>query len=308
MTRLAHRRLASTTDERGVTLIELAFVLAIMAVLLAVVLPIVSTLWYTNSRVNVTYQNVDEQLWLSTNLQRLVRAAVAPTPSRPMTSGVAPVPAFVAGTLSPTSMTFYTNIGTPRGPAKVIASCTQTTTHTTRCMAPTSTFTVTLTKANAGKCPATTGTYVNHCTYTTPRTKRTLIRITHVKNGANKPPEPLFVYAFGPQPTPGTPMKVTTICAMRTVTVSGTKKNLPTGCTSNATVTDATTLSTASCKVTTLPLKIFNNCPAGEVEKVSYDLLINNKTTPRYGGAQAEDDTGIFVLSSTSMLYEPAVG
>lgn len=289
------RLAAARSDERGVSLVELAFVLLVMGILLAVTVPIVSTLVQTNSKVDVTYSNVDQQLWLSTTLQRLVRSAVAPDPSPTPEGTKAPIPAFAAGTLTPTAMTFYTNTGTSDGPVKITASCTWTTTHHTRCQAPTSTFTVTMTKAEAGTCPKVTGTYGFLCKYT-PSQTHTLVKITHVKNGTKSPPQPLFVYSYGAQPPAGSPMVTTTVCAITT------PAKTPSGCIS----TDTSTF--GSCIASKNQLNTFEKCPAGEVEKVSYDLMINAKTTSRYGGEQAEDDTGIFVLSSASMVFDPSVG
>lgn len=295
-------------DDAGVTMVEMMVVLLTFSILLAISLPIVSTLLRTTSRVDVTYSNVDQQLWLSTNLQRLVRSAVAPAPSY---SGHAPTSAFVPGTITPTSMSFYTNAGTRNGPNLIVASCTATATHPTLCAAPTSTFTVKITSPAPTTCPRTTKptvvhsttTYGSspHCTYTPAKGAKTrqLVQVTHVKNGANG--SPLFVYSYGPAPTPGKPMTTTTICALQPTPTHP-------GCTS--TTTDAAVFSKAKCLAATpfTSLKPFANCPAGEIETVNYDLQINANTSTLNGGSQAEDDTGVFVLSSTSMLFDPAVG
>jgi prepilin-type N-terminal cleavage/methylation domain-containing protein len=284
-------------DERGFTLVEMMVVVLVMGILFAISTPIVSTVLQTSSHVDVTYSNVDEQLWLSTVLQRFVRSAVAPTPT--VTGHTPPVPAFKAGTITPTSMTFYTNTGTSRGPEKVVAKCTpESSTDTTACQSPTATFSVTVYKpqvtarTHKSFCPSVTGTLTHHCLYTTASyaiTSRVLVTISHVKNGLNG--QPLFVFAYGPEPTPGEPMTTTTICAPG---YTGT-------CTSN----DHTSFTKCTVGTVTQP---FENCLAGEIQTVTYDLQINAKTTVHYGGGQAEDDTGIFVLSSTSMQYDPSVG
>ncbi len=282
----------------------MAVVIVMMGILIAIVVPIVSTVTQTTSKVDVTYSNVDEQLMLSTTLQELVRSAVAPAPS---VTGSTPVPAFTYAAghqITPTSMTFYTNTGTPRGPEMVVAKCTPVSTaDTTACKSPTSTFSVVVYKAeetpktNTSFCPDITGTTTARCRYTTTSyddttlhvTSRTLITIPYVKNGANG--TPLFVFAYGPDPIPGQPMVTTTVCAP--------------GYTGTCTSSDHTAF--ASCSVGTLT-QPFESCLSGEIESVTYDLQINAKTTNLYGGAQAEDDTGIFVLSSTSMKYDPSVG
>ena len=297
-------------DDDGVTMVEMMVVMLTLAILLAISMPIVATLLRTTSRVDATYSNVNEQLWLSTNVQRLVRSAVAPQPSF---SGHVPVSAFTPRTpstrtrpgVTPTSMSFYTNTGTHNGPDLIQASCTATSSHPTLCAAPTSTFTVKITSPVATTCPRTTNpitvTPTTHCTYTPAKGAKThqLVQVTHVKNGASG--KPLFVYSYGPAPTPGKPMTTTTICALQPTPTHP-------GCTSGT--TDAAIFGTAKCLAATpfTSLKPFTNCPVGEIETVDYDLQINTNTSTLNGGSQAEDDTGVFVLSSTSMLFDPAVG
>jgi type II secretory pathway pseudopilin PulG len=282
-------------DEEGFTLVEGVVVVVVFAVLLAMTIPIVSTLYQTNSRVNTTYSNVNYQIWLSTTFQRLIRAAVAPDASfigSKATAVTPPSTPFTLAHVTPTSVTFYTNTGTTRGPERVTAGCKATTSSPTYCAAPTSTFTVTITPAKSGTCP-TTETSSAKCSWTT-KTKHVLVAITHVKNGANK--APLFIYAYGSAPTLGAALTTTTVCFAA--------KN-PTPCTS--TYTDATVFSSTHCKAGTTAHP-FANCPAGEIDDVTYDLQINGNTTNTFGGEQAEDATGVFVLSSTSMNFSPAVG
>lgn len=267
-------------------------ILLVMGILLAITVPIVSTVLQTSSKVNVTYTNVDEQLWLSTTLQRLVRAAVAPTPS---VTGSPPVPAFKSGQISPTSMTFFTNTGTARGPEMVVAQCTPTPSASTLCKKKTATFSVVIYRAEVTPttgtsfCPTMTATTSKHCLYTTSTangkpltvTKRSLVTIPYVRNGTNG--QVLFLYTYA--------------------IPSGTTTKRPTVQHPHATADSVFSTCTAG-----TPLAPFKNCPAGEIESVTYDLQINANTTAVYGGSQAEDDTGIFVLSSTSMGYEPSVG
>jgi prepilin-type N-terminal cleavage/methylation domain-containing protein len=297
--RRAHARVR--VGESGFTLVEVMVVLLIVGILLAVLVPIVSTVVQSSSRVNNTYANVDEQLWLSTNLQRLLRAAVAPAPSYSgSTATQPPVTPFVPGSISPTSMTFYTNTGTPNGPVKVTAACTDTPGNPTLCTATTSTFTVTMTSPKPGSCPFKTGTLANHCSWPSSAAK-ILLSLPHVRNGVQKAsgssPLPLFVFAFGAAPALGAPLTITTVCA----TAAG---KFPSGCSG----TDATTFSASNCQASQTPAHPFAKCPVGEIDEISYDLEINTTTSPAYGGLQAQDATGIFVLSPTSMLYNATVG
>ena len=282
-------------------MVEMMVVMLVTAILLAITMPIVATLLRTTSRVDVTYSNVDEQLWLSTNLQRLVRSAVAPDPTF---SGNVPVPAFVPGSITPTSMSFTTNTGTANGPVLIQASCTATVSNRTLCAAPTSTFTVKVTSPVATTCPRTTKPTIastRHCTYATTKGAKShlLVQVTHVKNGANG--QPLFVFSYGPAPTPGKAMTTTTVCALHPT---------PTHPTCTSATTDTAVFSASNCKAATpfTSLKPFVNCPAGQIETVNYDLQINANTSTLNGGNQAEDDTGVFVLSSTSVLFDPVVG
>lgn len=273
-------------------MLEMAVILLVMGILLAITVPIVSTILQTSSKVNVTYSNVDEQLWLSTTLQRLVRAAVAPTPS---ITGSAPVPAFVTGSITPTSMTFFTDTGTARGPEMISVKCTTTPSTSTLCAKKTATFSVVSYKAEVTPatgtsfCPRISGTTSTHCLYTATTanghaltiTKRTLVSIPNVRNGTNG--QVLFLYTY--------------------TVPSGTTAKRPT--VEHPTPAQDSVFSTCTAGT---PLAPFKNCASGEIESVSYDLQINARTTAAYGGSQAEDDTGIFVLSSTSMGYEPSVG
>jgi prepilin-type N-terminal cleavage/methylation domain-containing protein len=275
-------------DEQGFSLIEVMVILLVMGILLAITLPIVSTVLQTSSRVNVTYSNVDEQLWLSTTLQRLVRGAVAPTPS---VTGSVPVPAFAVGTITSTSMTFDTNTGTSRGPEKVVAKCAPTTATGKYC-ATTATFSVVIYKAEVTPtthksfCPVISGTTANHCIYTktvyngksVTITERTVASIPHVRNGTHS--QTLFTFAYETTLTATKPPQLKTAAS----------DSIFNTCTAGT------------------PRSTFEHCPAGEIERVTYDLQINQRTTALYGGAQAEDDTGIFVLSSSSEAYDPSVG
>lgn len=282
-------------SERGFSLLELIVALTIFGLLIGTAVTVVSTLNQTTSRVNTTYSNVNEQLWLATNLQRLVRSAVAPAPSF---AGKVPVPAFTKTTLpSATSMTFTTNLGTKNGPVKVKASCTKTPTHTTYCAAGSKTkakasLTVTLSRPKAGTCPTST-TSTATCTWGTPQT---LFKLPNLMNGTNK--QVLFVFGWHTSTTAKT-VSVHTICA-------GTMTPTKTNCTNTH---DLTTFKTCAAAATGKPT--YSSCKVGDIDSVTYNVEINAKTSTLYplnGATQAEDDTGIFTLSPTSALYNPTVG
>ncbi|HVC13585.1 MAG TPA: prepilin-type N-terminal cleavage/methylation domain-containing protein [Acidimicrobiales bacterium] len=286
-------RLRRTRDDQGFSLIEMMIVLVAFSVLMAMTVPIVSTVFQTSSRVNLTYTNLNDQLWLSTNLQRLLRAAVAPAPSYDGTTPVSPpVPPFELGGITPTSLTFFANTGTANGPEEVTASCTQTPSKTTLC-APTATFTLMLTPAEPTTCPFSETTTTKHCTWPSTSSRR-LLSIPHVVNGDSSSATPLFTYEY----------KTTTVCSAGT----------PTGCSGSATVTFAS----AKCRpnATSTTSEPFATCPAGEIDTIYYDLEFNvkvtkittSKTTAQNGGFQTKTVSGTTVMASTTVLYSPAVG
>jgi prepilin-type N-terminal cleavage/methylation domain-containing protein len=178
---------SGSADDSGFTLVEVLIAMMLFGVLLAMTVPIVSTLFRTTAYVNNSYSNENQLLPIGTSFQNLIRSVVEPAPN--LSSGQ-PVPAYgtystyagspnaVAGTTpTPTSMTFFTNVGSSfgsRGPAKVTAQLTGTT------------FTVSVAIAT-GNCPGlTAGTA---CTWSaTPRTLFT------VKNVVNPVSTPIFTY------------------------------------------------------------------------------------------------------------------
>jgi prepilin-type N-terminal cleavage/methylation domain-containing protein len=290
------RRIRATRGDEGFSLIELMIVLVVFAVLLLITVPIVSTVLQTSSRVDATYTSMNNQLWLSTNLQRLLRAAVAPEPSFDGSTPTSPPRTpFEPGDISPTSLTFFANTGTVNGPEEVTASCTQTRTHTTLCK-PTGTFTLTITPAKAGTCPFSETTTSDLCTWPSSSTTRLLV-LSHVTNGNGSSAQPLFTYAYGS----------TTVCS----------DSLPSGCSGS----DAATFAASKCLknqtgTTITTSKPFAKCPAGEIDEVYYNLKFNVKVTKKkttqstgqYGGFQAQTVSGTFAMSSTTVLYSPAVG
>jgi prepilin-type N-terminal cleavage/methylation domain-containing protein len=291
MTRRPEHRQPRHRDDDGFTLVEAMVVLVAFAVLIAITVPIVSTVLQTTSRVRATYTNVNDQLSLSTNLQRLLRVAVAPAPSfhgsTPLSLATPPRTPFAAGAITPTSLTFFVNTGTVKGPEEVTASCTQTATNKTRC-APAATFTLEMVPAKATSCPFNE-TSTTTCAWTTTST-RTLLVIPHVTNGDRSPAQPLFTYTY----------------------------SSATGSQTVPTATVSTVFSKARCGTSASGTSDhpFGTCAAGEIDEVSYDLSFNaivtkstaGRTTPRDGGFQTQTVSGAFVMSPTTVLYSPAVG
>ena len=287
--RLAARR--RERDESGVTLVELAIVTLTLLILFAMTVPIVDTLFSTIARVNNTYINVNQLLPVSTNLQRFIRSAVEPGPT---SSGV-PVPAFVTGALTPTSMTFYTNVGDPNGPAKIVASCTASAPTTGVCDS-NATFTVTEAKANSSTCPPTGTT----CTW---GTAKTLISVTGVDNANDN--APLFIYTL---------LLVTASSSTTTYSTSAVGNSCPGSYSSGSAAlaacyytNDNTTF--ASCTSTgSTTGNVLANCPSAEVYAVTIDLQVNSVTSGKNAAGQEEDNTTVYLLSPASDGYQASVG
>jgi hypothetical protein len=270
-------------DETGLTLVEISIATATLLILFAMTVPIVDTLFSTIARVNNTYINVNQLLPVSTNLQRFLRSAVEPGP----TSGGVPVPAFLTGSISPTSVTFYTNVGNANGPAEIIASCTSTTPSTGLCNSG-GVFTVTeALPSNSTSCPPT-GTA---CSYGTPHA---LITVDGVSNAIDS--APLFLYTL----------------LENTATSSGTTSTtaeVGSGCSPAPScyyTNDSSTF--ASCTSTNSTTgNVLANCPAAEIYAITVDLQVNGVSTGRTAGGQSEDDSTVYLLSPQSDAYQPMV-
>lgn len=277
--------------EEGVTLVELGIVTLTLLILFAMTVPIVDTLFSTIARVNNTYINVNQLLPVSTNLQRFVRSAVDPGPT---VNGV-PVPAFVTGSLLPTSMTFTTNIGDANGPAKIVASCTATNPASGICD-PGATFTVTEARANAGTCPPV-GTA---CTWGAPKALITVNGLANANDNA-----PLFIYTllFNVASSSGTTSSTSQVGSSCSTTYSTGSAALAACYYTNDNSTFASCTSTGSTTGNVLA-----NCPSAEVYAITIDLQVNSVTSGKNAAGQSEINSTVYLLSPTSSNYQDFVG
>ncbi len=295
---------ARRRDEEGVTLVELLVALMTLLVLFAMTVPIVDVLFSTVARVNNTYINVNQLLPVSTNLQRFVRSAVEPGPA---VNGV-PDPPFVTGAISPTSLTFYTNIGDPNGPAKIVASCTSANPSSGLCDAG-GTFTVTEAAASATTCPPSG----SGCTWGAPRT---LITVDGVSNANDN--QPLLEYTLLVEDATSTSTTYTTPLVGNSTINGNTYSCLP--ATPN-TPSNPYSSSVASCLYgadnstfagcTSTPSSSTDpkaDCPPDEIYAVTIDLQVNGVSTGRTAGGQSEDDSTVYLLSPISSEYQAMVG
>jgi hypothetical protein len=287
---LRHRRVkALNSDESGFTLVELGIATATLLILFGMTVPIIDTVFQTIARVNNTYTNVNQLLPVSTNLQRLIRSAVEPGPT---TNGV-PDPAFVTGAITPTSMTFYSNVGDANGPAKIVASCQSTTPSSGLCNSG-GIFTVTEAHANANTCPPTgTG-----CTW---GTARTLITVNGVSNASDN--APLFLYTL---------LVTTASSSGTTSTTSEVGSSCPSQYSGSAVLScyyndDTSAFNTCTSAQGTSG-NVLASCENAEIYALTIDLQVNGVSTGRTAGQQSEDDSTVYLLSPESSDYEPMVG
>ncbi len=266
-------------SERGYTLIELMIALALFSLLLAITLPVVTTFFNTNAYVTNSYNNLDQLLPISTNLQSLIRSAVSPAPN---ISGSLqdPIPAFgvysggqattpgpntqypiQATYLTPTQVTFFANTGNNNGPSLVVAELVGTT------------FTVYVSQAVATTCP-TSYTSTAQCSWASPRPMITVDNVVNTN---------IFSYTVAPE-TGGPTTSYTTASADQS-------EFGPNG-----------TTQTCTPGTSAYP---YENCPAGEIQSVGVDLVVDVAPS---NGLAAQQDISTYALSTSSQAYQPAVG
>jgi len=267
-------------SEEGFTLIELSVAMLLTAILLTIVAVIMNTLVHVETGTSSSYKEMNQLIPVGTSFQRLLRTAVSPATGG---AGNAPVPPFgiyktthslTAGTpISSTTLTFFSNTGTPKGPVKVTATLADRT------------FTVTTTAPTARTCPGinATRTFLDRCTWK--GTPRTLFSVSDVDNATLG--KPIFRYHLV------APMN-------KSVTTGGygtpaTLGSHPfTKCTPS---TQTTTLVTTSRTLTV------SHCPAANVESVKVDLEVSVGRS-----AKVESQTVTYQLSTVSQTYSPEVG
>lgn len=291
------RAASASRDEAGLTLVEMSIAMVTLLILFAMTVPLVDTLFATITRVNNTYTNVNQLLPVSTNLQRFLRSAVEPGP----TSGGVPVPPFVTGSVSPTSVTFYTNVGNANGPAEIVASCASTTPSTGLCNSG-GVFTVTEALPNSGSCPPT-GTA---CTY---GAQHSLITVDGVSNATDN--QPLFEYTLlvaSSSPTTGTTY-TTPVVGASCIPTQPNSPSYPYLSSVASCLATADTSEFASCTSTySTTGNVLANCPGAEVYAITIDLQVNGVSTGRTAGGQSEDSSTVYLLSPISNQYQPMVG
>jgi|GEM_PF-3000219 len=282
-------------DDHGFTSVELIVAMSVMALIMVITGPIVSTVFTVSNGVKASYATVNQVLPATTVLERLIRSAASPAPAlgqntdtglwvpQNPTVGGTPAPPFAPVTMpvqsdprayqapsngpfvmSPNSMSFYSNTGDINGPELVQV--------TTTAIPGTSLyrFEATATRADSGSCPTTANLaqdgYANGtvCTYLANPAK-TLIDVTTVLNGAAASATPIFQYST----------------------------QVPTTQNSGVPTAEAVGTLNASCTAT--------SCPADQVTFVHVHLT----TTVGSGGAPTSFDAWVSLDSTDNQSLTP---
>ncbi len=271
--------------EAGLTLVELLVAMALLGLLMAIVSTSVDAYVGASNTVSSSYQATDQLLPSTVVIQRLIRAEVEPAPTpaaTPANPFPTPTPAFVPSSLTPTSMTFTSNVGNPNGPDLVTMS-TAASTPCGHCQYPTTSFTVTETAPAPGTCPGvSSGTA---CSWT--GTTKTVVDVLDVAVTGS----PVFTY-FVQDCSNSVP--VTNPSA--TFDPSSTTTVDVTACAPST----QTATTTGPC---TGSVDLAESCPADAIQSVEVDLPVEVPGAP----LQATDFT-VYRMSSTSYLYNPLVG
>ncbi len=260
-------------NDDGLTLVELLVAFLTLMILFGLVSTALTT--YLNASNQVISTSTDS-VQLAPNLMilaRLIRSEVEPAP---VNSSSVPTPPFLpgngnctGGTICTVGATFYANVGSAAGPAKIVMA-SSTPAKCSGCKYYTSIFTVTeypVSTSPSNTCPGTgTGTA---CTWSANGTR--LITLSNVVNGQTNLPQaatPIFIY--------NTLNPTTTLYSPNTAIANF------------ATCTAAT-------------------CLADNIQSVEIDLQVqtpgSTNSTP-----YEENDYVVYRLSSSSYLYNALVG
>jgi prepilin-type N-terminal cleavage/methylation domain-containing protein len=183
------RSLDRRGEADGFTLVELAVTLAVMAVIIVTIMPVVQVFYDESLAVQRTYNGADEALLTSEVMTRYIREMVEPAAQSG--TGV-PAPPFTTATGC--AATFYADTGNANGPQLVVAQATP-------CTGSHQTFVMTISAPNANSCPIT-GSTGTACTYAANAARRT-VTIPNMINNTT----PIFTYTLqggSTQATPGT--------------------------------------------------------------------------------------------------------
>jgi hypothetical protein len=321
--RVAKRRWHRADTDSGMMLTELLVASTILIILVTLVLVSVTTYVRLSTQVLSSYGNTEQVLVEATNFQKLVRSEVEPAPT--LTTGAnanVPAPAFstVAGTdqappayvgssaVGPFSTTFYSNVGSIAGPARVVAK--ETANPVVAGKPPTWTLSVTEQLPDTGSCPFAVNS-TNICTYngSSHNPAKVVFIDPYIVN--NDTPTNVYVGTTYQTHLAYTPI-FTYILLQTSSAANSPGQQVPVSVVTPAPATfpwplpqtskDDSIFTTCTADQTAVP--IANTCPGDAVQGVAIDLLIQTPGSP----TPTEDNTTIFSLTSTSSLYNPLVG
>jgi prepilin-type N-terminal cleavage/methylation domain-containing protein len=188
-----------STDE-AFTITELLVVLLVFGILSTVVMVTMTNTLGIANQTSATYTGVNQVLNLSTTLESLVRSEVEPGPPS-VTAPPVPVPGFAVNGETINSLTFFSDIGSPYGPAQIVVVKSSVANFCTgKCPIPTYSFTVVETVPTPGTCPGTQ--HGSGCVYPAANAKR----VIGINNVANTSSSPIFTYTIL---TNGVPQTIT---------------------------------------------------------------------------------------------------
>ena len=290
-----HQRLAHRSGDSGLTLVELLIAMALLSVLMVITSFATDAYLSASTTVSSSYAATNEILPNTVVIQRLIRAEVEPAPTPPATTAdpyPTPTPPFVPSSITPTSMTFYANVGDPNGPDQItMAAGPAPPCH--HCQYSTGTFTVTETPPKPGTCPGVSSGSQCQWSYSGAVTKE-LVDIPDLADTGS----PVFTYTLQDCSNAVPVLPTNDPASVFNPSTNPTVHSCPT----------ATSPSTASTVTGTTPactgsINLAESCPADAVQSVEVNL-------PVYiaGGPIQATDVTVYRLSSVSYLYNPLVG